>query len=521
MNMKKLLALACMALVFFTAETSSAADRWWDGGTTNIAANGDGASQGGSGTWNTSTNNWDQGGAQPHIAWGNGSDTAIFGGTAGTVTLGEGITVGGLVFNTASYVVTANTLTFGAAGIISNAVAATISSAIAGTGPITKDGAGTLTLSGTSSYTGGTVLNAGGLATTADSNLGNTSGGITVNGTVTWSIGTTGSTYARNLVVSNGAVLTFSAASAGPRSVTGVLSGNGTIGVSSSDPITFSNTGNTFSGIVNCGYAMSFGNLGDSSNPINLGGGNGVTWTGSAKTFALRPFTASAAGSYAINNSGTGALVIQQPLTIAGAAGARTLSLAGSYAGISTFAGDITNGTGSVVSLSKPAGAATWALSGTNTYTGATTIIQDNSANARALVFQGLQALPSGTALYTSTTSGNGGPIPGVFKLLDDSASPASRTGVNLFLTVGNSGTDSMTLFVGNNGVANGGNGAGGTTGSTIQMGSMNFTNSTTSGNLAVTGANGYKLQINNVNIALPSRFRATSSTPRTERRGR
>jgi autotransporter-associated beta strand protein len=164
MNMKKRLALACAALALFTAGTSLAADLYW-------SANGN--TQGGAGTWNTTSNCWGTVAGGPYgTAWNNANnDVAIFGNTAGTVTLGEGITVGGLVFNTASYTVTANTLTFGAAGIISNAVAATISSAIAGTGPITKDGAGTLTLSGTNSYSGATTISAGTLALGASSTL--------------------------------------------------------------------------------------------------------------------------------------------------------------------------------------------------------------------------------------------------------------------------------------------------------------------------------------------------------------
>jgi autotransporter-associated beta strand protein len=507
MNMKKIMALACMALAIILAPGAQAVTNTWDI-TPGTVGSGNGTVTGGNGTWNTSNGNWTSDGGANNIAWVNGSDTAIFGGTAGTVTLGEGVTVGGLTFNTAGYTVTANTLTFGAAGIISNAVAATISSAIAGTGPITKDGAGTLTLSGNNSYTGGTVLNGGTLNTTVDSNLGS-GGGITVNGTNTWTIGngSVAGPYARSLIVNDGAVLSFSANSAGSRSVTGVLSGNGTIGVSSSDPITFSNTGNTFSGIVNCGYGMSFGNLGDSSNPINLGGGGGITWTGGTKTFALRPFTASAAGSYAINNSGTGALVIQQPLIITGAAGARTLTLGGSYAGINTFAGAITNGTGSVVSLTKGADASIWALSGTNTYSGPTRLPVVASTAQGGFVFQGIQALPTNTTLTAVSSAGNGGFVPGTFKILDDSASPESRSGVNVSWS-GANGQDPLTFFVGNNNIANGGNSSGTTTGSTIQLGDMTYTQtvSSTAGlRLDVTGANGYKLQFNKMSVSVPS----------------
>ena len=69
-------------------------------------------------------------------AWNNTTpDSAIFEGTAGTVTLSTGITVEDIVFNTGNYTITGNTLTFAAGGAITNEIAAknqTISSAIAG-----------------------------------------------------------------------------------------------------------------------------------------------------------------------------------------------------------------------------------------------------------------------------------------------------------------------------------------------------------------------------------------------------
>jgi autotransporter-associated beta strand protein len=76
--------------------SAQGAARWWDGGTMDIGSNGNGASQGGAGTWNTTIKNWDAG-ASPHVAWVNAShDIAVFGGTAGTVTLGT------LQFNSAA-----------------------------------------------------------------------------------------------------------------------------------------------------------------------------------------------------------------------------------------------------------------------------------------------------------------------------------------------------------------------------------------------------------------------------------
>ena len=94
--------------------------------------------------------------------WNNSNnDTAVFGGTAGTITLGTDITVGGLTF-TAAYTLTGGTVTFGAPGTISNSANVTIASALAGAQPITKDGAGTLTLSGANTnFSGDLVINGG------------------------------------------------------------------------------------------------------------------------------------------------------------------------------------------------------------------------------------------------------------------------------------------------------------------------------------------------------------------------
>jgi len=74
-----------------------------------------GAPYGGVGTWDTSASVWDNAGVLQ--AWNNGSlDTALFGGTVGTVTLGAPITAGGLIFNSNGYSVTGDTLTLATPG---------------------------------------------------------------------------------------------------------------------------------------------------------------------------------------------------------------------------------------------------------------------------------------------------------------------------------------------------------------------------------------------------------------------
>jgi fibronectin-binding autotransporter adhesin len=66
----------------------------WDGGAVDIAGNGNTSSDGGTGTWDAAIKNWDIGNT-PYVAWGNTSaDKAVFGGVAGTVTLGANMNIG-------------------------------------------------------------------------------------------------------------------------------------------------------------------------------------------------------------------------------------------------------------------------------------------------------------------------------------------------------------------------------------------------------------------------------------------
>ena len=151
---------------------------YYDGGTVNIAGNGNSAASAITGNWNTAISNWDAG-AVPYVGWNNtNNDTAFFGaGTAfaaptpGTVTLTSAITAGGIIFNTSGYTIAGNTLTFGGTNstvTLNNLVtAATISSAI-GTSAANMTftaqnpiGAATMTFGGAGGWTGSTTVNAG------------------------------------------------------------------------------------------------------------------------------------------------------------------------------------------------------------------------------------------------------------------------------------------------------------------------------------------------------------------------
>ncbi len=159
------------------AGSAQGATLYWDGATPA------GAPTGGAGTWDTA-GNWDiTQSADSSSNWTSG-DTAYFGGTAGTVTLGTDITVGGLRFDTHNYTINtdANTLSFGTGdnNILLNGnntanVTATITGAVGGTGNVifsfgaiqawalfqNLQGQGVITLNGTSTtgWSGTTTVN--------------------------------------------------------------------------------------------------------------------------------------------------------------------------------------------------------------------------------------------------------------------------------------------------------------------------------------------------------------------------
>ena len=345
-----------------------------------------------------------------------------------------------------------------------------------GTVILVKNGLGTLTLSSTTSnFSGGIVLNAGSLNTEADTNLGS-GGGITVNGTISWGMGATATTYNRTLTLNDGAILTLGSGNSG-KTVTGVLSGNGSLFANWSTDFIFSNAANTFQGAIQSAtagsttYGLTFASIGDLAGAglITLVGGSGTFhWTsasGSTTTLANRQFAISGTGSGMILARGTTAtsnLVINRDLLLTGAAGARTLTLDGSNTGNNTFAGLVANGTdggASVVSLTKN-GASLWILTGTNTFSGPTTVtsgtlVVSSSANlgdgsaTNNLVFNGGTLRTDGaftspstrgvtmTAAGTINTNGNaltiGGIITGAGALTKTGASDLTLSNANTF----------------------------------------------------------------------------------------
>jgi autotransporter-associated beta strand protein len=371
-----------------TVTRAASVNRWWDGGSVDIPDPGNGLSGGGSGVWDTTIQNWDQGSGQVHVAWNNANgNIAVFGGAAGTVT-NQGVTVGGMVF-TAAYTVLSNTVTFAAAGSISNSAAVTIASAIAGPGPLAKEGTGALTLSASNTFSGEMIIQAGqvtassanafgvttnivftgsGSLTTAHSAYPNFPQGLQINAGVTAHLNPINQFYH----------MTFG----------GVVSGPGTLLIAGTDNgngnITLTNTGNTHTGTIRISQTTLAGNLftaslSDGAGAIELGGTTGagnLTFqnTVAAHVFAERQvkLTGTTGGGSLINN-GAHPLTFQRDLAVTGT-GNKTLTLSGSNTGTNLFAGAIANGVSNTVISVTKTGAGMWALTGTNTYSGLTII---------------------------------------------------------------------------------------------------------------------------------------------------
>ncbi|MBY4897138.1 autotransporter-associated beta strand repeat-containing protein [Cupriavidus sp. AU9028] len=127
--------------------------------------------------------------AGPFRAWDNAAyDTAVFGGTAGTVTANGTLAAGGLNFLASGYTLTGGTITLGGATptiSTGNAGTTIIYSTLAGTGGFTKSGAGALSLGGTNTFSGDIRVAEGTLSVTTDAGLGASGNVVSMAGNTT------------------------------------------------------------------------------------------------------------------------------------------------------------------------------------------------------------------------------------------------------------------------------------------------------------------------------------------------
>ncbi|WP_443969467.1 autotransporter-associated beta strand repeat-containing protein [Sphingobium sp. CR28] len=247
------------------------ADRNWD-------ANGTAVGTGGTGTWNLGNLNWSPSGdgvSGPYnLPWTNAAlDNAIFGGTAGTVTLAAPITVHNLTFNVAGYTLTGNTLTLASVAptIATNSGNTIIDSVVAGSAGLTKAGAGGLILNGVNSFTGDILLNLGSIYAGSDAALGNAANNIFTGAGATVRLSITGAGTNRTVTIGNAGTLILEGAGAG----SALITGNGRVSVAASG-VTMSNDASTYTGqtiFSGCNGVCSarFTSIGDLGQASSLG----------------------------------------------------------------------------------------------------------------------------------------------------------------------------------------------------------------------------------------------------------
>ena len=399
--------------------------QFWDG-PDNVET---GTVSGGTGTWDNTTTNWTVVNGSVNSAWKQGF--AVFEGSAGTVTLGENVTMAGLQFVTTGYqITTANGSTITAAsGTILEAnsgVIGTIGAGIVGTGDVTKTSPGTVILTAANSYSGGTTITAGILQLGNGGVTGSITGPITDNaqlsldrsdaglilsgaisgtgtlvqmgtgtsiltGTNTYSGGTTisagtlqlGNGGATGSIVGNitdNGVLEFNRTDAG-LTLGGNISGTGSvIQAGTGSAVTLSGT-NTYTGVT----TVSAGTLQAGSLSALSANSDFTVVTGA--TLNLNGFS-SAIGSLAGNG------------TVTNTGAAATLSAGGDNA-TSVFSGTLQNGPGALGLTKTGTGALT--LSGTNTYSGPTTV---SAGTLRAGSITGLSATSDFTVNSTLDLNG-------------------------------------------------------------------------------------------------------------------
>jgi autotransporter-associated beta strand protein len=351
--------------------------------------------------------------------------------------------------------------------------------AISGAGALAKSGAGTLALSASNNYSGGTTLSAGVLRLGDNSALGTGTLAVTASSTLASdgatarSIGnavTLGSGTANVALVLGDATGTGDLTLSGPMTLGGTtgsriltvnnahmnVSGLITSGTSSgavvkngTGTLVLANTANTFtnnfalqggtlqvSKLSDKGTASSIGTM-EGATALQIGQGGttatlNYTGTGDTTDLQIAIGGGTGAGGATIFNNGTGALVFSNATFNIAPGGDSTnnrpLTLGGTNTDANEIRGvisDIT--TGNKTTRLVKANPGTWILSGSNTYSGTTTV------NAGSLIINGNQSGATGAlTVATNATLGGSGTIGGA-TTISGVHSPGNSPGIQIF----------------------------------------------------------------------------------------
>jgi outer membrane autotransporter protein len=335
---------------------------------------------------------------------------------------------GGIVIDT-------GTLTF------DQVINTTISSVISGGGSVIKEGSGTLTLTGESAYTGGTTIAGGVISISRESNLGATSGTLTLDGGMLQVTGTTLTGLTRNIVLgSNGGgfditdagntftvtqafsgsggltkdgagtlILSGANSYAGPTTVSGGTLRAGQAGAFSADSAVTIASGAT---LDLAGFDQTIGSLAGAG-AVKLGAGTLTAGGNNAPT----TFSGGISGTGGLTKTGTGMLILSGTSTYSGATTVSAGTLYINGAGAMSAASDYTVAVGALLQVNDTLGTVTAGSiagagqitieSGSTLETGAT----NASTTFSGMIVDGgsLRKVGSGTLVLTGSNTYTGG----------------------------------------------------------------------------------------------------------------
>lgn len=429
------------------ASSASAATLFWSG---------NGTSQGGGGTWNTSTARWGTVAGGPYTsAWNNANnDTAEFNSATGTITLGTGVTVGrinaktGAGGNIIAEGAGLHTITFGVTGgIINNSASATTGRIFTVNAKVTGTN---LTIQGPTTTAGGAV----------NLNRNNTLSGTLAITNTTLQIGNGGTAgqlnsgnYANTISVGNNA--RFFYGSSLNQTLGGIISGAGTITKNSSGSVLTFTANNTYTGtttisqgILQIGNGGTTGTLGNNSNTSIAAGAElridrstdntGYTYNGALSGGGAVNLLASRRFNFSKSQTSSGNLsfLVDGVLGINTTAGTTSVQL-----------GELT-GSGQIQRAGNAGGAATLVIGGNGTsssYSG--TIISEELGLEKvgagsltltnALSYGGTTTVTEGTLRVNTNHTGGGVYTVGVNGTLQGNGSTASAINVSGVLAPG------------------------------------------------------------------------------------
>ena len=320
----------------------------------------------------------------------------------------------------------------------------------------------------------GTLATAPGLSVVGDGDM--TYTGVVTPGTSgynwgglsgTLTLGSNASVGANTVSYKNGGAVTLT----GNQSYSAATTIQGATMVTAQNGIA-SRSGNSYTGTTGIVFAstLSVSQVSNAGSASTLGSSSGdaanlvldrgvLRHTGGSNSSTDRLFTIGAGGA-TLESTGAGAVTFGSAggANQLSGAGARTFTLGGAGTGKNTVASQLTNGIDAVndlLSVTKT-GAGTWALSGSNSYTGATTV------SAGALLINGDQSLATGAVgVASGATLGGTGTVGGLTTLasgatLSPGASPGTLTfSQSLSLTSGANYNWQMLSGTGSAGASN------------------------------------------------------------------